>query len=191
MEKIATAALMLSGNKEAYYRYRSIVGIRTASNKEMAQAIREGNDEMVRTIVEDKLQSRNVAVSDVVITEIANLARVGSNVTMTGIRDSYTIDGVEYKLEEKDKIRFRAVYNQADFVIQRMMTSSVYRRLSDDNKASLMKSIYNYYLRLAQQTVLEVDVLPESRTFRTLTQVFNYFRDTVATRLLNDQRRQR
>ena len=190
MEKIATAALMISGNKEEYYRYRSIVGIRTSSNKEMAQAIREGNDEMVRTIVEDRLKAREITISDVVITEIANLARVGSNVTMTGIRDTYTIDGVEYKLEEKDKIRFRAVYNQADFVIQRMLTSSAYRRLNDEKKASLIKSIYNYYLRLAQQTVLEVDVLPQNRTFRTLTQVYNYFRNTIAPRLLEEQRKE-
>ena len=37
---------------------------------------------------------------------------------MTSVLDSYTIDGVEYQLETKDKTRFKQIYNQADFVVQ-------------------------------------------------------------------------
>lgn len=191
LEKIAILAMMATGNQDAYYRYRSLTGQRTASNKELARAVVDGNDDLVQAIVDTRIASREISVSDPVISEITNLARVGANVTMTSINDSYTIEGVEYTMTSEEKSRFRAIYNQADLIIQKMINSSAYNRLNDTNKASLLRSIYNYYLRLAQDTVLGVDVLPESRTFRTLNQVFAYFRDTITTSLYRQQQEER
>jgi len=54
----------------------------------------------------------------------------------------------------------------------------------------LIQSIFNYYLRLAQSEVFDLDLVPDNRMFRSLTQAFNYFRETVATRLLNEQRKE-
>jgi len=190
IENIFVAYLMLSGNKDTYYRYRTITGQRTASNKELEQAIREGNDEMVQAIVESKIASRNVNVSTATLDEIVNLGRVGVNVSIPGIKDSYTIDGVEYTMDEKQSLEFRRIYNQADLVVQRMITSSSYRRLNDKKKKSLIQSIFNYYLKLAQSEVFDLDLVPDNRMFRSLTQAFNYFRETVATRLLNEQRKE-
>lgn len=192
LEKIGIMYMLnIGGNEDAYYRYRQATGQRTASNKELARAIKEGDDSMIEAIVETKMGIRNVNISRPVMDEMIDLSRLGYNVNVTAIKDSYTIDGIEYKLEEKDKTRFRAIYSQADFVIQRMITSPSYRRLSDDKKRSLITSIYTYYLKLAQQTVLGVDVLPESRQFRTLNQVYRYFTDIIVPRLLKEQQEER
>ena len=188
IENILVGYWMVSGNKDEYYRYRSITGQRTASNKELNQAIREGNDEMVQAIVETKIASRNVNVSNTTLNEITNLGRVGVDVRIPGIKDSYKIDGVEYTMDEKQLLKFRRTYNQADLVVQRIVTSGSYRRLNDKKKASLIQSIYNYYLRRAQSEAFDLDLLPGNRMFRSLSQAFNYFRETVATRLLNEQR---
>lgn len=188
LEKILIAGMMISGNKDDYYRYRFVTGQRISSNKELVQAINEGNDELVQEIVNAKIQSRSVSVSQPVMDEITRLFRVGENPSMTSVLDSYTIDGVEYQLETKDKTRFKQIYNQADFVVQKIITSSAYRRLNDKKKASLIKSIYNYFLKVAQEEVFGVSLLPRGRGFRTLNQTFFYFRDEVAPSLLTRQR---
>ena len=188
IENFATIVLLTAGGDELYYKYRDITGQRTASNKELTRAVKEGNDEMVQAIVESKINSRNVSVSTASLNEFVRLGRVGVNVSITGIKDSYVIDGVEYKMDEKQLIKFRGIYNQADLVVQRMISSSSYRRLNDNKKASLIQSIYNYYLRRAQSEVFDLDLVPDNRMFRSLSQAFIYFRETVATRLLNQQR---
>ena len=188
IENFATMVLLTAGGDELYYKYRDITGQRTASNKELSRAVKEGNDEMVQAIVESKINSRNVSVSTASLSEFVRLGRVGVNVSITGIKDSYVIDGVEYKMDEKQLIKFRGIYNQADLVVQRMISSSSYRRLNDNKKASLIQSIYNYYLRRAQSEVFDLDLVPDNRMFRSLSQAFTYFRETVATRLLNQQR---
>jgi hypothetical protein len=191
LEGLIVRALITSGNNDLYYKYREATGQRTSSNKELAKAIAEGDDAMVEAIIETRMASRDVNVSNSVMDEVIRLARLEKNISLTGINDTYTIDGVEYKLEDKDKARFRSIYNQADFILQRMIASPRYRRLNDEKKKSLITSIYTYYLKLAQQTIFEVDVLPESRTFRTLNQVFRYFSDTVVTRLYDEQMKER
>jgi hypothetical protein len=191
IENAAVGALMLFDQKDIYYRYREITGQRTASNKELAKAIMDGDDDMITAIVETKMGSRSVSISQPVMNEMIDLARLGFNINMTGVNDSYTIDGVEYKLDAKDKNRFRAIYSQADFILQRLIPSPMYRRLSDEKKKTLITSVYNYYLRLAQQTVFGVQVLPESRTFRTLNQVYRYFLDTIVPRLMTEQMNER
>lgn len=191
LENIMISALMISDNKDVYYRYRAVTGQRTASNKELEQAIREGNDDLVQAIVETKLASRQVFVSDNTTDEIIRLAKVGKDVSITGIYDVYKIDGVEYKLEESQKKRFKEIYNQADFIIQKLITTSAYKRLSDDKKASILRSIYTYYLKLAQSDAFDLDLVPENRTFRTLNQAFAYFRDTVAPSLFEKEKREK
>ena len=69
--------MMISGNKDDYYRYRFVTGQRISSNKELVQAINEGNDELVQEIVNAKIQSRSVSVSQPVMDEITRLFRVG------------------------------------------------------------------------------------------------------------------
>ena len=179
---------MLTGQQDTYYRYRDATGQRISSNKELSQAIKDGNDELVQAIVNSKIASRRVSVSNATLDEVIRLARLQQNVNITGIKESYVIDGVEYVMDEKQMVEFRGIYNQADLIVQRMLTSSSYRRLNDSKKKSLIQSIYNYYLRLAQSKVFDLDLVPDNRMFRSLTQAFNYFRETVATRLLNQQR---
>lgn len=191
LENLAVAAMMTTGQQDDYYRYRALTGQRISTNKELAQAVTDGRDDLVQAIVETRLASREVTISDSVLSEIVGLARLGANVTMTSVNDSYTINGIEYTMTPQEKVQFTSIYNQADFVLQRLITSSSYRRLNDENKASLMRSVYNYYLRLAQQTVFGIDLVPESRNFRTMNQAFSYFRDTVANQLLEQQRRER
>lgn len=190
IENIFIQYLMISGQQDFYYSYRDATGQRTASNKELSQAIKDGDDDLVQTIVNSKMASRRVNVSNATLDEVIRLARLQQNVNITGLKDSYVIDGVEYVMDEKQMTEFRGIYNQADLIVQRMITSSAYRRLNDSKKKSLIQSIYNYYLRLAQSKVFDLDLVPDNRMFRSLTQAFTYFRETVATRLLNEQRKE-
>ena len=187
LEKFLIYAFMITGNQDDYYIYRTATGQRTSSNKELAQAIIDGDDDLVQAIVDTKIASRKVVVSEPVMNEIISLTRVGEDVFMNGIQDSYTIDGVEYKLEDGDEATFRSVYNQADLVIQKIILSPRYQMLNDEKKSSLLRSIYNYYLRLAKDTVFDTDLVPEAKKFRTLTESYNYFLSTVMESLYRTQ----
>jgi hypothetical protein len=194
LENIVVLGLMTLGGesgKAFYYDYRVATGQRVASNKELKQAIAEGNEEMIQTIVESKIAARNVSVSRPSLEEFIRINRLGIDINIPGLKDSYTIDGVEYTMDAKQRSEFRSIYNQADLVVQKMILSPFYRRLGDKKKASLIQSIYNYYLKLAKTKVFDVDLVPDNRMFRSLNQAFRYFRDVIGERLFREQQEER
>jgi hypothetical protein len=194
LENVFVLGLMTLGGesgKAFYYDYRVATGQRVASNKELKQAIAEGNEEMIQTIVESKIAARNVSVSRPSLEEFIRINRLGIDINIPGLKDSYTIDGVEYTMDAKQRSEFRSIYNQADLVVQKMILSPFYRRLGDKKKASLIQSIYNYYLRLAKTKVFDVDLVPDNRMFRSLNQAFRYFRDVIGERLFREQQEER
>lgn len=176
LERIFKTTLMYM-SKESYYNYKAAMGQRTNDNIELDRAIASGNDQMISNIVDKKIRDREIKVSSVVKTELKRLTTKGFEVSMVGLNDSYTIDDVKYVLTNKQKTEFAEIYNKADFVIQKIIKSSSYRRLDDKEKAKVLRAIYSYYLKLAKQEVLGADLLPEDKLFTTLSKAYTYFKD--------------
>lgn len=174
LERLFTTPLIYVDEK-AWYEYQNLIGKQNRDNIELTQAIASGDIRMVQAIVEHKLETRRLKVSNLVMDELVYLASKGYEVKMTGINETITVDGVEYTLTKKQKDDFAKIYSDADFVIQKIIKTPRYKRLNDDMKQTLIQAIYNYYYRKAKQDVLKVDLIPEATYFRTLSQAYNYF----------------
>lgn len=161
--------------KGANYTYRDITGQYT-TNKELTNAIKNGDDKLVETILNRRLDSKRISLTNSVSKEINRLAKNGVVVSPSGIPDSFSIDGVEYK---NDKDKFAKTYNNATFVVEKIITLSGYKRLDDEYKAKLIKAIFTYYHSLAKQNVSGVQIFTKERTYN-LNQAYRYFRDRIS-----------
>lgn len=160
--------------KGANYAYRDMTGQYT-TNKELTDAIKNGDDKLVETILNRRLDSKGVSLTNSVSKEINRLAKNGAVVNPSGIPDSFSIDGVEYK---NDKDKFAETYNNATFVVEKIITLNGYKRLDDEYKAKLVKAIFTYYHSLAKQNVSGVQIFTKERTYN-LNQAYIYFRDRI------------
>jgi len=181
LEKLFNAALMYSF-PTAYYKYQNFLGGRNRDNIALAQAIKDGDEQMITAIIEHKINARNIQVSDPVTAELTNLAKLGYEVSISGINDSFVQDGVTYVLNNNQKRNFANIYNQADIVITKLIRTSKYKRLNADMRQSLLQAVYNYYYRLAKQKTLEsmnleeeFDLVPKEKQFRSYTVAYQYF----------------
>jgi hypothetical protein len=143
---------------------------------------------MVGAIIDNKINKRAVLVSTKIRDEIKRLASKGYEVSMTGIPTSIKIGNTTRKLTQAERKEFADVYNKADSVVQKMLSSGNYRRLNDEYKARLVRAIYAYYYKLAKQEVFEIDTLSENLTFTTMQSAFDYF-NKRAESFFREQRR--
>lgn len=169
-----TPAGLLAPNLE--YAYRDITGQKTASNKELEQAIARGDMKTVETIIDRKLNSKSIPLTNATRNEIINLAKDGANVNPSGIPNEFTIDGVEY---ENDKDKFAKTYEGATYVVEKIIKSSKYKKLDSKHKAKLIKAIFNYYYNLAKQEVSGVKIYSKERVY-SLNQAYKYFSDRIS-----------
>lgn len=174
LERLVTTPLQYIDGA-AYYNYRNFVGAPDKDNIELAEAIRNEDLNMISAIVDRKIQKRNIKIHVDIRNEMKRLVSKGFEVSITGIPDKLVEDGAERKLTAKEKEDFAEVYNKADFIVRKMMTSPAYRRLTDKYKARMIQAIYNYYYRYAKQDVLGIDTLSEEMTFVSLNEAYTYF----------------
>jgi hypothetical protein len=161
--------------KSSNYLYKDITGQRIDSS-ELRNAIKNGDDKLIETIINRELEKKNVSLTSPVNKEIKRLAKNNVLVKPSGIPNKFSIDGVEYK-NNKDK--FAKVYNNASFIIEKIMTQNAYNRLDDEYKGKMIKSILNYYYNLAKQEVSGVAIYTKERTYN-LSQAYNYFKSRFA-----------
>ena len=57
-------------------------------------------------------------------------------------------------------------------------------------KQTLIKAVYSYYYRKAKEDVLDVDLIPDSTYFRTLSQAFKYFSERAMSYYEKQRRRE-
>lgn len=188
LERLITTPLLYL-DESSYFQYMDATGRQTRENIELKQAIKDGDERMIQTIVETKIKNRDIKISPVVTKELTRLASKGYEVKMVGVNDSFTSDGVKYVLNSKQKEEFRKIYERADYIIQKMLLTPYYKRLNDDMKQSLLLSIYNYYYRMAKQDIFDLDLIPEKNYYATLPQAYKYFL-TVAEQLYKKQKSQ-
>lgn len=188
IERLITTPLLYI-SESAHYQYNAFFGKQTRDNVEMAEAIKNNDDKMIAAIVNNKISKRNILVSNATQTELVRLAKTGNEVIMSGVNDKYTVDGVEYEITSQQKEEFADIYNKADLVIQRIIRTSDYKRLSDAKKKTLLQAIYNYYYQYAKEKVLDVEILPEATHFKTLKDAYNYFIQRASS-LYNQQKKE-
>lgn len=174
-------------NESLHYRYQAAVGRRTRDNIELRRAIERGDTKMIEAVVDNRINQRNITVSNPVSNELVRLSKSQQEVRMSGVRNSFTVNGETFEMTRAQRHKFAEVYNKADLIIQKMIKSVQYRRLNDDKKRSLLQFIYTYYYNLAKQTVSGVEIIPERNMFRTLQQAYNHFMERANT-LFEQQR---
>lgn len=185
LERLFTTP-MLYIDETVWYKYHKFIGRQTRDNVELARAIKENNLPMIEAIIDNKIASRKIEVSKPIYNEMVRLASKNQEVKITGVSNKVTIDGETVIMTSKQLFEFKQVYKNADFIAQKILYSGQYRRLNDNNKRSLITSIYNYYLRKAKQDVLGADLIPQANYFRTLNQAYAYFTKTAES-LYNKQ----
>lgn len=161
-------------SKSLNYSYRDITGQYIGSN-ELNNAIKNGDEKLIETIINRKMNEKNISLTNATTREINRLAKNGVVVSPSGIPNSFSIDGVEYK---NDKDKFAKTYNNASFVVEKVISQSGYKRLDDEYKAKLIKAIFTYYHSLAKQNVSGVQIFTKERTYN-LNQAYRYFRDRI------------
>lgn len=161
--------------KDVNYAYRDSTGQYKNDSQELKNAIKNGDDKLVETIITRKINSKGVSLTNNVSSEIIRLSKNGVNVSISKIPDTFSIDSIEYK---NDKDKFAEVYNNSSFVIEKIITQVAYKKLDDEHKGKLLKAILNYYYNLAKQKVSGVEIYSKERTY-TLNQAYAYFKGRI------------
>jgi hypothetical protein len=187
MERLFTTPLLYL-SEPTWYKYNVLIGSRNRDNIDLAEAIQNNDSAMVGAIIDNKINKRAILVSTKVRNEIKRLATKGYEVSMVGIPTSMKIGNKTEKLTQAQRKEFADVYNKADAVVQKMLSSGNYTRLNDEYKAKLVRAIYAYYYKLAKQEVFEIDTLSENLTFTTMQSAFDYF-NKRAESFFREQRR--
>ena len=162
-------------NEPAFYQYNTFIGGPDRDNIELAQAIKDNDLQMISVIVDRKISKRDIRIHVDVKNEIKKIIGQGFDVSIVGIPDKVTEDGLERKLTSKEKVEFAEVYSRADAIVRKLLTSSKYNRLTGKYKARLIQAVYNYYYKYAKQDILGIDTLSENLTFTSLNQAYTYF----------------
>lgn len=152
------------------YAYKDITGQRLDS-KELNIAVKNGDEKMIQTILDRKMKSKGLILSESVNNEINRLAKNNVILNPSGVQDSFSIDGIEYK---NDKVKFQSTYEKANHVIEKIILTNQYKRLDDEHKGKLIKAIFTYYHTLAKQEVSGVKLFTKERTYN-LNQAYRYF----------------
>jgi hypothetical protein len=162
-------------NEPAFYQYNTFIGGPDRDNIELAQAIKDNDLQMISVIVDRKISKRDIRIHVDVKNEIKKIIAQGFDVSIVGIPDKITEDGLERKLTSEEKVEFAEVYSRADAVVRKLLTSSKYNSLTGKYKARLIQAVYNYYYKYAKQDILGIDTLSEDLTFTSLNQAYTYF----------------
>lgn len=161
--------------KSANYTYKDMTG-QFVGNKDLNDAIRNGDSRLIETIIRRKMKSKGINLTMVVADEINALAKEGFVINPSGVPNSFTIDGIEYK---NDKEKFAKVYDNASFVVEKLVNLASYKKLDSEHKSKLIKAVFNYYHQLAKQEVSGEEIFKKDRTYN-LIQAFNYFKGQIS-----------
>ena len=153
-----TRGLVNLFSDDTVYRYDALHAV-PAYSSDIAKAVEDGDEEMVRTVVGVMLD-RNVGAvtSSPVRRELARLASTGQTVIPQAVGTSITYDGEEYKMNQRERRAFSSVYGQASAEAARMITMASYQAMDDKVKAKALKRLYQFYYNTAMEEVLGVDI---------------------------------
>ena len=153
-----TRGLVNLFSDDTVYRYDALHAV-PAYSSDIAKAVEDGDEEMVRTVVGVMLD-RNVGAvtSSPVRRELARLASTGQTVIPQAVGTSITYDGEEYKMNQRERKAFSSVYGQASAEAAQMISMTSYQAMDDKVKAKALKRLYQFYYNTAMEEVLGVDI---------------------------------
>ena len=153
-----TRGLVNLFSDDTVYRYDALHAV-PAYSSDIAKAVENGDEEMVRTVVGVMLDKNVGAVtSSPVRRELARLASAGQTVIPQAVGTSITYDGEEYRMNQRERRAFSSVYGQASAEAARMITMASYQAMDDKVKAKALKRLYQFYYNTAMEEVLGVDI---------------------------------
>ncbi|MGN1016237.1 MAG: hypothetical protein ACI4PL_04515 [Faecousia sp.] len=153
-----TRGLVNLFSDDTVYRYDALHAI-PAYSSDIAKAVENGDEEMVRTVVGVMLDKNVGAVtSSPVRRELARLASAGQTVIPQAVGTSITYDGEAYQMNQRERKAFSSVYGQASAEAAQMISMASYQAMDDKVKAKALKRLYQFYYNMAMEEVLGVDI---------------------------------
>ena len=153
-----TRGLVNLFSDDTVYRYDALHAI-PAYSSDIAKAVENGDEEMVRTVVGVMLDKNVGAVtSSPVRRELARLASAGQTVIPQAVGTSITYDGEAYQMNQRERRAFSSVYGQASAEAAQMISMASYQAMDDKVKAKALKRLYQFYYNMAMEEVLGVDI---------------------------------
>ena len=87
--------------------------------------------------------------------ELVNLSMSGYNALPKNYMVSYTKDGETVKLSKQEQVAFTNIYNQSTSKVNSLINVTEYRKLTQEDRAKLIKKIYDAYYSYAKAKVLK------------------------------------
>lgn len=133
---------------------------------DLAKYVDEGNESMSRMLMElytnEETGSTSKAARDILL----DLYTQGYDVLPRAVTNSISYtetdkDGnkktVSMSLTGKQQDAFKATYGQVNDVIEKMISSKVFKNLDDENKAKALRAVYNAYYAKAKDKITGTD----------------------------------
>lgn len=149
---------------EGVYKYEKIFYDGTTSSymKELTQAIQDGDDDLVDTILDCFLTEEKISVKDKILRNtLKELYTQGYNVFPRTVGKTITVNGEKISLTNSQRARFREVYQDANKVIKILVNSIQYKKVNAEIQAKVINKIYDYYYDIAMEDLTGEDVVNE------------------------------
>lgn len=144
---------------ETAYKCKNLFYQDSAGNATEAfkKTIEKGNTKQAVTILQTSFinNKTGVAPTQNVLEEITRLYSLGyENIQPKNVSDTMEINGETYQLKAKQKDTFKASYVKANNIMQNIMRTANYKKLTDEQKASLIKRVYTTYYDYSKSKIL-------------------------------------
>ena len=138
-------------NPNAAYRMEMLTKSKNYAS-DFEEALNAGDDDKAFMILELLLSERLAGEGEQVsfensayIDEVLRMEKAGYNILPRTIGDSVTIDGTDIDMSPEEQTALRARYSEALGVIERLVESKAYTSLSDEQKESAVRFVYDSY----------------------------------------------
>ena len=122
---------------------------------DLKKAIEDDDIEMVSMLLNLVLDERTGGdYSENTLSTLRKLYSSGYSVLPKSVGDSISYNGEEIPLSESQKTQFKKTYSQANAYVDKMILTSNYKMLSEENKAKVIKQVFDaYYAKAIAETL--------------------------------------
>lgn len=122
---------------------------------DLKKAIEDDDIEMVSMLLNLVLDERTGGdYSENTLSTLRKLYSSGYSVLPKSVGDSISYNGEEISLSESQKTQFKKTYSQANAYVDKMILTSNYKMLSEENKAKAIKQVFDaYYAKAVAETL--------------------------------------
>ena len=139
---------------EVGYRIEDLLGAKKYS-EDLKKALAAGDDDLVLTIIELATKERlGSGLSEAAIKELARLSGLGESILPSAMGDKITVDGEERELSGSELSAVREIYSAASAQLSKFIESDFYAGLTDEQKAAVVRKVYDLYECLAYDLTL-------------------------------------